>query len=60
MTAPEATGAALRDQELESILTSFDSNYVWNYGSIKDGLRDLYEKAKRDAMDRMDDVFAHA
>jgi hypothetical protein len=36
------------DLELEGILTSFDSNYAWNYGSVKDGLRDLYEKAKRD------------
>lgn len=36
------------DQELETILTSFDSNYVWNYGSVKEGLRDLYEKAKRE------------
>jgi hypothetical protein len=36
------------DQELESILTSFDSAYAWNYGSVKEGLRDLYEKAKRD------------
>ena len=34
------------DQELETILTSFDSNYVWNYDSVKEGLRDLYEKAK--------------
>jgi hypothetical protein len=36
------------DQELETILTSFDTNYAWNYGSVKDGLRDLYEKAKRE------------
>ncbi len=36
------------DLELEKILTSFDTNYVWNYGSVKEGLRDLYEKAKRD------------
>lgn len=36
------------DQELETILTSFDTNYAWNYGSVKEGLRDLYEKAKRD------------
>ncbi len=36
------------DQELETILTSFDTNYVWNYGTVKEGLRDLYEKAKRD------------
>ena len=36
------------DEELETILTSFDSNYAWNYGDVKTGLRDLYEKAKRD------------
>ena len=36
------------DDELETILTSFDTSYAWNYGSVKAGLRDLYEKAKRD------------
>lgn len=36
------------DAELETILVSFDTNYVWNYGSVKEGLRDLYEKAKRE------------
>src|SRR5438445_2333679 len=36
------------DEELETILTSFDTNYAWNYGSVKEGLRDLYEKAKRE------------
>ncbi|MCW5890061.1 MAG: ferritin-like domain-containing protein [bacterium] len=36
------------DRELETILTSFDTNYAWRYGNVKDGLRDLYEKAKRD------------
>ena len=36
------------DAELETILTSFDSCYAWRYGSVKEGLRDLYEKAKRD------------
>jgi hypothetical protein len=36
------------DRELETILTSFDSAYAWRYGSVKEGLRDLYEKAKRD------------
>jgi hypothetical protein len=36
------------DAELESILTSFDTSYVWRYGSLKEGLRDLYEKAKRE------------
>jgi hypothetical protein len=36
------------DSELETILASFDTNYVWNYGNLKEGLHDLYEKAKRD------------
>jgi hypothetical protein len=36
------------DKELETILTSFDTSYAWNYGSVKEGLRDLYEKAKRE------------
>ena len=36
------------DQELDTILTSFDTSYAWNYGSVKSGLRDLYEKAKRE------------
>ena len=36
------------DAELETILTSFDTSYAWNYGSVKDGLRDLYEKSKRE------------
>ena len=48
-----AKGAAVNqldqlDNELEQILTSFDSNYAWNYGNVKEGLRDLYEKAKRE------------
>ncbi len=36
------------DSELDTILTSFDTSYVWNYASAKEGLRDLYEKAKRE------------
>jgi hypothetical protein len=36
------------DEELETILTSFDTSYAWRYGTVKEGLRDLYEKAKRD------------
>ncbi len=38
----------LIDSELETILTSFNSCYVWNYGTVKEGLHDLYEKAKRE------------
>jgi hypothetical protein len=48
---PDAARAAPQDStdvELERILTSFDTNYVWNYGSVKEGLRDLYEKSKRE------------
>ncbi|HME70296.1 MAG TPA: ferritin-like domain-containing protein [Myxococcota bacterium] len=44
--APSENGSI--DSELESILTSFDTSYVWNYGCVKEGLRDLYEKAKRE------------
>jgi hypothetical protein len=49
-TAPTAFPpvASAIDQELETILTSFDTSYVWNYGTVKEGLRDLYEKAKRE------------
>ena len=36
------------DEELETLLTSFDTSYAWRYGNVKEGLRDLYEKAKRD------------
>jgi hypothetical protein len=36
------------DREIETILTSFDTSYAWNYGTVKEGLRDLYEKAKRE------------
>jgi hypothetical protein len=42
-----ASGAASRP-EIETILAQFDTSYAWNYGSVKEGLRDLYEKAKRD------------
>ena len=33
------------DAELDTILTSFDTNYAWSYGNLKEGLRDLYEKS---------------
>jgi hypothetical protein len=48
MADPAVTPQIQSDAELETILTSFDTNYVWNYGSVKEGLRDLYEKAKRE------------
>ena len=39
------------DQDLERVLTSFDTCYVWRYGSIKEGLRSLYAKAKTEQWD---------
>ncbi len=48
MSGPAVNQLDQLDRELETILTSFDTNYAWNYGSVKEGLRDLYEKAKRD------------
>ena len=46
------------DRDLERILTSFDSNYVWNYGSVKEGLRELYQKAKREQWDSVTQLSA--
>lgn len=46
--SPSVNSLNRLDQEIETILTSFDSHYVWNYGNVKEGLRDLYEKAKRE------------
>jgi hypothetical protein len=48
MTANAVADPDKADADLERILTSYDSNYVWNYGSAKEGLRELYEKAKRE------------
>ena len=47
-TAPSSPELERADRELDRILTSFDTAYAWNYGSVKQGLRDLYEKAKRE------------
>ncbi len=44
------------EADLERILTSFDSCYVWKYGSVKDGLRGLYSKAKREQWNGEDDL----
>jgi hypothetical protein len=48
MAQPILSDTRRSEVELESILTSFDTSYVWNYGSVKEGLRDLYERAKRE------------
>ncbi len=44
------------EKEIDTILTSFDTNYAWNYGSVKEGLRDLYEKAKREQWNGSDQL----
>ena len=44
----DVRGRAGSTDDLDTILTSFDTSYAWNYGSVKEGLRDLYEKAKRE------------
>ncbi|MFK7897903.1 MAG: ferritin-like domain-containing protein [Myxococcota bacterium] len=44
------------DADLERILTSYDSCYVWKYGSLKEGLRSLYSKAKREQWDGEEDL----
>jgi hypothetical protein len=46
--AEAARAQAAPAPELETLLASFDTNYVWNYEVAKQGLRDLYEKAKRE------------
>jgi hypothetical protein len=51
-------GTATRgiDGTLETILTSFNTAYQWNYGDLKTGLRDLYEKAKREQWNSTTDL----
>jgi hypothetical protein len=47
MDRPSRVGDAV-DADLDRVLTSFDSQYTWRYGAVKQGLRELYEKAKRE------------
>jgi len=37
--------------DLETVLTSFDTAYAWNYDGVKEGLNDLYVKAKQNQWD---------
>ena len=39
------------DTELETILTSFDTVYTWKYDGVKEGLMELYAKAKQNQWD---------
>ena len=44
------------DDQLDRLLTSFDTHYAWHYGPLKEGLRDLYEKAKREQWNASDQL----
>ncbi|HSP97251.1 MAG TPA: ferritin-like domain-containing protein [Candidatus Dormibacteraeota bacterium] len=48
MDRDQTTSGAAAQSDIDTVLASYDINYAWNYGSVKEGLRDLYEKAKRD------------
>ena len=48
MSAAPLPSSPVGKDDIDTILTSFDTTYAWNYGSVKEGLRDLYEKAKRE------------
>jgi hypothetical protein len=48
MDRDQTTSGAGATSDIDTLLASYDISYVWNYGSVKEGLRDLYEKAKRD------------
>jgi hypothetical protein len=55
LPAPPARADAA-DLALDRLLTSFDTHYAWRYGSAKEGLRDLYEKAKREQWNAASDL----
>ncbi|HJO25112.1 MAG: ferritin-like domain-containing protein [Myxococcota bacterium] len=38
--------SAAENSDLDVLHTAFDTNFTWNYGTQKEGLRALYEKAK--------------
>jgi len=46
-SSPETSNRAT-DPQLERLFTSFEASFAWNYGTVKEGLHDLYEKAKRE------------
>lgn len=44
------------DPDLERLLTSFESCYVWKYGPVKEELRARYSKAKREQWNGAEDL----
>lgn len=53
---PSSSPAAPPAADLERVLTSYDTCYVWRYGSPSSSLRELYAKAKRDQWDGAADL----
>lgn len=47
-SAEQRSGGLPAGDEIDTILSTYEVHYAWNYGSTKAGLRDLYEKAKRE------------
>src|SRR5437762_3334761 len=48
--------AAALDDTVERLPTSFDLCYTWNYETLRQELRNLYEKAKRDQWNATDQL----
>jgi hypothetical protein len=46
--SPRTDLRAPLEQELETLLTTYDTTYTWDYASRNGALRELYEKAKRE------------
>ncbi len=53
---PAPLGESSVESELDTLLTSFDTHYSWRYGDLREGLRDLYEKAKREQWNGSEDL----
>jgi hypothetical protein len=55
-SAAAAPSRATAEDPLEKLLTSFETHYVWDYGSRDEDLRGLYEKAKREQWNASTDL----
>ena len=51
-----APNSAHVDAELDRVLTSFDTVFSWKYDGVKDGLTELYTKAKENQWDGARDL----
>ena len=46
--------AAIREEQIEELSTTFGTTYTWNYEMVRRDLHQLYEKAKRDQWNATD------